>query len=89
MPSGKLEGMLQSLNDVAQLTPTLEAARTASLSLASAPTEVKNKALAVGIPGVYADQTSVRTYPAGQVAGSIVGYVGPDGKAREGLELTI
>lgn len=37
--------MLQSLNDVAQLTPTLEAARTASLSLASAPTEVKNKAL--------------------------------------------
>ena len=45
MPSGKLEGMLQSLNDVAQLTPTLEAARTASLSLASAPTEVKNKAL--------------------------------------------
>ncbi|TFD68037.1 glutamate-5-semialdehyde dehydrogenase [Cryobacterium ruanii] len=37
--------MLQSLNDVAQLTPTLEAARTASLSLASAPTVVKNKAL--------------------------------------------
>ena len=37
--------MLQSLNDVAQLTPTLEAARTASLSLASAPTEVKNKSL--------------------------------------------
>ncbi|TFD21183.1 glutamate-5-semialdehyde dehydrogenase [Cryobacterium sp. TMS1-13-1] len=37
--------MLQSLNDVAQLTPTLEAARTASRSLASAPTEVKNKAL--------------------------------------------
>ncbi|WP_104199092.1 glutamate-5-semialdehyde dehydrogenase [Cryobacterium sp. Y29] len=37
--------MLQSPNDVAQLTPTLEAARTASLSLASAPTELKNKAL--------------------------------------------
>ncbi|TFD89013.1 glutamate-5-semialdehyde dehydrogenase [Cryobacterium serini] len=37
--------MLQSLNDVAQLTPTLEAARGASLSLASAPTEIKNKAL--------------------------------------------
>ncbi|MBG6213664.1 MAG: glutamate-5-semialdehyde dehydrogenase [Cryobacterium sp.] len=37
--------MLQSLNDVAQLTPTLEAARAASVSLASAPTEVKNKAL--------------------------------------------
>ncbi|TFD09263.1 glutamate-5-semialdehyde dehydrogenase [Cryobacterium sp. TMT1-66-1] len=37
--------MLQSLNDVAQLTPTLEAARAASLPLASAPTELKNKAL--------------------------------------------
>ncbi|WP_105036602.1 glutamate-5-semialdehyde dehydrogenase [Cryobacterium aureum] len=37
--------MLQSLNDVAQLTPTLEAARTASLLLASAPTEIKNQAL--------------------------------------------
>ncbi|TFD67416.1 glutamate-5-semialdehyde dehydrogenase [Cryobacterium sp. Hb1] len=37
--------MLQSPNDVAQLTPTLEAARTASVSLASAPTELKNKAL--------------------------------------------
>ena len=36
---------MQSLNDVAQLTPTLEAARIASLSLASAPTEVKNRAL--------------------------------------------
>lgn len=51
--------------------------------------EVKNEALAVGIPGVYADQTSERTYPAGPVAGSIVGYVGPDGKAREGLELSL
>ncbi len=50
--------------------------------------DVKNRALAVGLPGVYADKTSVRTYPAGQVAGSIVGYVGPDGKAREGLELS-
>jgi glutamate-5-semialdehyde dehydrogenase len=37
--------MLQSLNDVAQITPTLEAARTASRSLASATTEVKNRAL--------------------------------------------
>ena len=37
--------MLQSLNDVDQLTPTLKAARTASQSLAAAPTEVKNTAL--------------------------------------------
>jgi cell division protein FtsI (penicillin-binding protein 3) len=51
--------------------------------------DVKNRALAVGLPGVYADATSVRTYPAGPVAGSIIGYVGPDGVAREGLELSL
>ncbi len=50
--------------------------------------EVKNRALVVGVPGVYADETSQRTYPAGPVAGSIIGYVGPDGEAREGLELS-
>lgn len=48
--------------------------------------EVRDRALAVRIPGVYADMTSVRTYPAGPVAGSVIGYVGPDGVARAGLE---
>jgi cell division protein FtsI (penicillin-binding protein 3) len=51
--------------------------------------EVKHRALAVGIPGVYADKTSVRTYPAGQIAGSIIGYVGEDGKPRSGLEVAL
>lgn len=37
--------MSQSQQPVASLTPTLEAARNASLALASAPTEVKNRAL--------------------------------------------
>ena len=48
--------------------------------------DVRYRALAVRIPGVYADMTSVRTYPAGPVAGSVIGYVGPDGVARAGLE---
>ena len=51
--------------------------------------EVKDRALAIGIPGVYADMTSVRTYPAGPVAGSIIGYVGTDGAARSGLEVAL
>jgi glutamate-5-semialdehyde dehydrogenase len=37
--------MSQSQQPVSPLTPTLEAARSASLALASAPTEVKNRAL--------------------------------------------
>ncbi len=61
MPSGKLKGMLQSLNDVAQLTPTLEAARTASLSLASAPTEVKNKALKLIAQSLRENVTAIVT----------------------------
>ncbi len=51
--------------------------------------EVRDRALAVRIPGVYADMTSVRTYPAGPVAGSVIGYVGPDGGARAGLETAL
>ncbi|BBE22458.1 cell division protein FtsI [Arthrobacter sp. MN05-02] len=51
--------------------------------------EVKDRALAVGIPGVYADKTSVRTYPAGAVAGSVIGYVGADGAPRSGLEVSL
>ncbi|WP_258062194.1 penicillin-binding protein 2 [Arthrobacter sp. B0490] len=51
--------------------------------------DVKNRALAVKVPGVYADETSVRTYPAGPVAGSIIGYVGTDGQPRSGLEVSL
>lgn len=51
--------------------------------------DVKTRALAVGIPGVYADKTSVRTYPAGPVAGSVIGYVSGNGEPHEGLEYSL
>lgn len=49
--------------------------------------ETKDKVLAVKFPGIYADRTTLRTYPSGAVAGSIVGFLGTDGP-QEGLELT-
>jgi cell division protein FtsI (penicillin-binding protein 3) len=51
--------------------------------------EVRNKVMAVRFPGVYADGTSVRTYPAGPVAGSVIGFVSDDGKPQEGLEYSL
>nr|WP_082046412.1 penicillin-binding protein 2 [Arthrobacter sp. L77] len=57
--------------------------------LKSVTPEVKNRALSVKIPGVYADETSVRTYPAGAVGGSIIGFVSENGKPQEGLEYSL
>ncbi|WP_434991882.1 peptidoglycan D,D-transpeptidase FtsI family protein [Arthrobacter sp. Ld5] len=57
--------------------------------LKSLTPEVKNRALAVKIPGVYADKTSVRTYPAGPVAGSVIGFVSENGAPQEGLEYSL
>ena len=49
--------------------------------------EIRDKVMAVKFPGVYADRTTLRTYPSGAVAGSIIGFLGTDGPL-EGLELT-
>lgn len=50
--------------------------------------DVRNQVLAVGMPGVYADPTTLRTYPSGAVAGSILGFMSGDGRALGGIELT-
>jgi cell division protein FtsI (penicillin-binding protein 3) len=43
---------------------------------------------ALGIPWVYFESAPGRSYPNGGVAGNLIGYVGQDGLAQAGLELT-
>lgn len=43
---------------------------------------------ALGVPGVRGELTSERVYPAGPVAGNLIGFISGDGKALAGLEMT-
>jgi cell division protein FtsI (penicillin-binding protein 3) len=44
---------------------------------------------ALGIPGIYSEVTSTRSYPASSAAASLVGWVGDDGSPGGGLELLL
>ncbi len=43
---------------------------------------------ALDLPGVDSVREDLRTYPAGSTAGNLIGWVGRDGQARAGLEMT-
>src|SRR5699024_4065061 len=59
-----------------------------SYLLKSVEPEVRDAALALGIPGIGADRVAERLYPAGSVDGNILGFVGADGTALAGTELS-
>ena len=42
-----------------------------------------------GLPGIFGEQTSRRTYPAGAVGANLVGFVGADGHGLGGLEYSL
>lgn len=50
--------------------------------------EVRDEAMALNVPGLLSEAVDRRTYPNGSVAGSIIGFMGGDGTALEGLELS-
>src|SRR3546814_18499728 len=50
------------------------------------PAEAK-RVLSLGAPGVFSDPPYARYYPAGEVAGQLVGFCGRDGTGLAGMEL--
>ncbi|MGP9694968.1 peptidoglycan D,D-transpeptidase FtsI family protein [Brachybacterium sp. AOP25-B2-12] len=48
--------------------------------------EVRDAVLSQKVPGIGANAISKRQYPAGEVGGNVVGFVGGDGKAAAGVE---
>jgi cell division protein FtsI (penicillin-binding protein 3) len=48
--------------------------------------QVAKQVLALSLPGVSAESTNKRVYPAGDVAANVLGFVGSDGKGLGGLE---
>lgn len=49
---------------------------------------VRDAVMALKVPGVGADRVADRLYPAGSVGGNILGFVGGDGAALAGAELS-
>jgi cell division protein FtsI (penicillin-binding protein 3) len=45
------------------------------------------RVLSLKAPGVFSEPAYARYYPAGEVAGQVVGFCGRDGRGQEGLEL--
>jgi cell division protein FtsI (penicillin-binding protein 3) len=71
----------------AELTATLTGTRQ-FVYVAKNTTPLKWRTIqALGIPGVFSEATSARSYPTSTAAASLVGWVGGDGVAGGGLEL--
>ncbi len=49
--------------------------------------ELADRALALGLPGVYADREFRRYYPAGEVTAHLIGFNDVDDHGQEGMEL--
>ncbi|MCK9510917.1 MAG: penicillin-binding protein 2 [Pigmentiphaga sp.] len=51
------------------------------------PVAVAAEVRQLGIPGVFQDAESLRSYPQGEVAAHMLGFTNIDGKGQEGIEL--
>ena len=74
---------------VAELTATLTGSRRFVYVDKDISLQEWSKVQALGIPGIYSEETSKRSYPISSAAASLVGWVGADGSPGGGLELLL
>jgi cell division protein FtsI (penicillin-binding protein 3) len=72
---------------VAELSATLSGARRFRYVAKDVSLSDWSRVRALGIPGIYSEPTTKRSYPTSSAAASLVGWVGGDGSAGGGLEL--
>jgi cell division protein FtsI (penicillin-binding protein 3) len=73
----------------AELTAILTGSRRFTYVAKDIPPTDWNTVRAMGIPGIYSEPTSKRSYPTSSAAASLVGWVAGDGSAGGGLELLL
>jgi cell division protein FtsI (penicillin-binding protein 3) len=71
----------------AELTATLTGTRRFVYVAKDVSMSEWNQIRALGLPGIYSEPTSSRSYPTSSAAASLVGWVGADGSPGGGLEL--
>jgi len=72
--------------DVTEVRFALTGDRRFSYVAKGVPPQTWRAVQRLGVPGVYGVRTSARTYPAGAVAGNLLGFTGADGAGQAGIE---
>lgn len=86
--SGAAEAMAPLLDTTAEaLLPDIEGRKRWNVITTGLTAEAWRAVQELAIPGVSAEAYPIRSYPAGAVAGNMLGFTGSDGAALSGLEL--
>ncbi len=72
--------------DVAEVRFALTGDRKFAYVAKGVPPDTWREIQRLRVPGVYGVKTSARTYPAGAVAGNLLGFTGADGAGQAGIE---
>jgi cell division protein FtsI (penicillin-binding protein 3) len=89
----QIEGEIEKLaailgQDVATVRDAVVGDKPFNYVAKSVTPEIQEKVENLAFPGLQSRETTTRTYPVGEVAGSVVGFLGADGTPLEGIEAT-